>query len=117
MSSWFAWLLVLAAGVNSCIGNLMLKKSRLAAEEQGFWELLVSPWFLGGLAFYGVNVILFAKALERLPVSIAYPVLAGAGFALLTLAAGVLFTERLTLYQYAGVGLILVGIILLAGTS
>jgi len=64
---WTAWLLVLTAGINSCIGNLLLKKSRLVARgDEGLFDLLLSPWFIGGLLFYGINVILFAKALEKL---------------------------------------------------
>ena len=109
-----SWLLVLSAGVNSCIGNVLLKQSRLVAKDGGLVELMFSPWFLGGLAFYGINVILFAKALDHLPVSAAYPVLAGAGFALLGLASFWLFRERLGAVQVAGMVLIVVGIFLLA---
>ncbi|MDR1578249.1 MAG: hypothetical protein LBT86_08530 [Deltaproteobacteria bacterium] len=35
--------------------------------------------------FFGINVILFAKALDKLPVSVAYPVFAGLGFLLATI--------------------------------
>jgi len=113
-STWIAWLLVLLAGVNSCIGNLMLKQSRLKVMDHGLFALLTSPWFIGGLTFYGINVILFAKALEKLPVSAAYPVLAGSGFSLLTFSAWWLFKERLMLHQYIGLAAILFGIFLLA---
>ncbi|MCH2240911.1 MAG: SMR family transporter [Aquabacterium sp.] len=109
---WLAWGLVLAAGVNSCIGNLLLKRSRMDAPE-GLLGLLLSPWFIGGLAFYGVNVVLFAKALDRLPVSRAYPVLAASGFVLLALASSALFAERLGAVHVAGMVLIVIGIALL----
>ncbi|MDB6055276.1 MAG: small multidrug resistance family protein [Verrucomicrobiales bacterium] len=112
-SAKIAWLLVLAAGVNSCAGNLMLKRSRLH-HSGSFVTLLSSPWFMGGLLFYGVNVLLFAKALEKLPVSQAYPVLAGFGFALLVFSASYFFGERLGIRQWAGLGSVLVGIYLLA---
>lgn len=113
-AQWIAWLMVLAAGVNSCIGNLLLKKSRLVATDAGLGAMLLSPWFIGGLFFYGVNVILFAKALERLPVSQAYPVLAGAGFALLVFSASWIFGERLGVSQWAGLFAIMLGIYLLS---
>lgn len=109
-----SWLLVLAAGVNSCIGNLLLKQSRVAATDGGLAALLFSPWFIGGLAFYGINVILFAKALDNLPVSAAYPVLAAVGFALLGLASYWVFRERLGAMQVAGMALIVAGIFLVA---
>lgn len=108
-------LLVLAAGVNSCIGNLLLKWSRLSVPaDASTIEKLLSPGFLGGMMFYAVNVVLFAKALDELEVSIAYPILAGAGFALLAIASSFLFGEGLTLAKGAGIGLILVGISVLA---
>jgi multidrug transporter EmrE-like cation transporter len=108
------WLLILAAGVNSMIGNMLLKQSRIAGGSSPFVEQLVSPWFIGGLLFYAVNVVLFAKALDRLPVSAAYPVLAASGFALLAIASAIVFGERLSIAQYVGLGVTLAGIALLA---
>jgi multidrug transporter EmrE-like cation transporter len=109
-----SWLMVLAAGVNSCIGNLLLKQSRLVAPDGGLVALLFSPWFIGGLAFYGISVILFAKALDNLPVSAGYPVLAAVGFVLLGLSSYWIFHERLGAMQIAGMALIVVGIFLVA---
>lgn len=110
----FAWMLLILAGVISCVGNLLLKQSRLAAVEGGLKELLLSPWFIGGCAFYGVNVILFAKAMDRLPVNIAYPVLAGVNFALLAVSSALIFGERLGWMQGLGVAMIAAGILLAA---
>lgn len=109
-----SWLLVIAAGVNSCIGNLLLKQSQRTGGTNGLVGLLVSPWFLAGLTFYGVNVILFAKALENLPVSRAYPVLAGVGFALVAGSGSMLFGERFHGPHITGLILILLGIVLIA---
>ena len=108
------WLLVLAAGLNSCVGNLLLKKSRLVATSPGLLPLLFSPWFIGGLFFYAVNVVLFAKALDKLPVSIAYPALAASGFALLVFSAAWIYGERLGANQVVGLAAVLIGIWLLA---
>jgi multidrug transporter EmrE-like cation transporter len=110
-----AWFYLVLAGLNSCLGNLCLKYSRLhAATDALWWQKLLSPWFVAGLFFYVVNVVLFAKALDRLPVSIAYPVLAATGFALLTAASSFFFGERLSGLQYLGLALILGGIALMA---
>lgn len=112
MSTTLAWLLVFAAGINSCIGNLLLKKARMGGET-GLVAMLLNPYFLGGMCFYGVNVVLFGKALERLPVSSAYPVLAASGFALLIVAAVILYKEPFGWNQAIGVGAILFGILML----
>lgn len=113
-SSWGAWTLIFTASVNTCIGNLLLKQSRIESSDSGLVSLLVSPWFLSGLVFYGINVVLFAKALEKLPVSTAYPVFAGIGFGLLAIAGNLFFKEHLSLNQLVGLGLILAGIIIMS---
>lgn len=109
-----AWLLIVGAGLNSCIGNLLLKKARIVAPDSDIFTMMFSPWFIGGLIFYAINVVLFAKALDALPVSIAYPALAGIGFTLLTAAAWWLYGEQLAAPQYLGIALVLFGIVLLA---
>jgi multidrug transporter EmrE-like cation transporter len=108
------WSLVFLAGINTCIGNLLLKKSRLVATDSSLLSLIFSPWFIGGLLFFGVNVIIFTKSLDKLPVSVAYPVLAGLGFALLAVSGNWIFGERLGWSQFIGVGLILIGIIIVS---
>ena len=108
------WFLVLAAGINTCIGNLLLKQSRLVAKDLRLISMFFSPWFIGGIMFFGINVILFTKALEKLPVSAAYPVLAGLGFSLLAITSNLFFGERLNYSQWFGAGTILAGIIIMS---
>lgn len=114
MSLTLAWNLVFAAAVNNCVAGLLLKQSRLSVPDGGFISLILSPWLIAAMVFYGINVVLFAKALDRLEVSAAYPVLAGLGFGLIVVFSRWLFGERLELNQLLGVGLILVGIVLVA---
>ncbi|MBD2413775.1 small multidrug resistance protein [Nostoc calcicola FACHB-389] len=109
-----AWGLVFIAGINTCIANLLLKRSRLEAPDPGLFSLLFSPWFIGGLVFFGINVIIFAKALDKLPVSAAYPVLSGMGFGLIAVGSNYFFGERLALNQYIGLAVILTGIIIMS---
>lgn len=112
--SWKEWSFVFAAGINTCIGNLLLKQSRRVSNDPDLISILLSPWVVGGLLFFGINVILFTKALEKLPVSAAYPVLAGLGFSLLAIFSGILFGERLNLSQWIAVSMILAGIIIMS---
>lgn len=112
--NWLPWFLLLMAGVNTCIANLLMKHSRLVAPDPGLTSLLLSPWLMAGLVFLGINVVLYTKALDRLPVSVAYPVLTGFGFGLLTLSSYWLFGERLTGTQWFGVTLTFAGIILIS---
>ena len=118
-STFIAWLLIFIAGISSCIGNLFLKYSSLnipppIARSSTFFDLLTNIYFITGLVFYGINVILFAKALEILPVSIAYPGLAGLGFLFLVIASYYIFDERLSYINLLGVLLIFLGLVLLS---
>ncbi|MEL7037906.1 MAG: SMR family transporter [Cyanobacteria bacterium J06592_8] len=108
------WTFLLIAAVNNSMGSLLLKKSRLVATDNSLVGLLFSPWFIAGLCVYGINVIFFAKALEKLPVSAAYPVFAGIGFGLISVASGWFFGERLGINQWIGLGMILAGIIMMS---
>ena len=107
------WLLVILAGLNSTMGNLLLKKS---SDFVGMvmWSFIpCNIWFFLGLSFYGINVLLFAKALQTLGVATAYPVLAGVSFVFLSLASYLVFGEKLVIIQYVGIAVILFGIFLL----
>lgn len=109
-----AWLFVVAAGLLSTVGNLCLKKASVVSSGMNFIGLIFQPYFIGGMFFYGVNVILFATALQYLAVSKAYPVLAAIGFSTLSILAAVVFREVLSLTNYVGLLVIVVGIFMVS---
>lgn len=109
-----AWLFVVTAGLLSTVGNLCLKKASVASSGMNFIELIFQPYFIGGMFFYGLNVILFATALQHLDVSKAYPVLAAIGFSTLSILAAIVFRESLSIANYVGLFVILMGIFLVA---
>ncbi|MBT4922836.1 MAG: QacE family quaternary ammonium compound efflux SMR transporter [Rickettsiales bacterium] len=108
-------ILVLIAGINSTIGNLLLKYSRITTAEETSWMLkLLSPYFVGAIFFYVINLVIFAKALDYLPVSVGYPILASSGFALLSVASFLIFKETFGIWQISGLIAITIGMILIA---
>jgi multidrug transporter EmrE-like cation transporter len=107
------WLLMTASACCNSAGSIMLKQSRLVAANSSFLATLLSPWFLAALVIYSIGLLLFAKALDRLPVSIAVPFSTGFGFVLTTILSHYLFGERLTVHQLAAVSLILAGAIVI----
>jgi len=108
------WIYLLFAAIGSTIGNLLIKQSRLVVDKGDFLSLVLQPYFIAGLIFYGISVILFAKSLDVLKVSVAYPVLAASGFSLLVIAAQVFIGEYLSTKQYLGLIIVIVGVFLLA---
>jgi len=107
--------LVVIASANSTIGNMLLKVSReKLVPEHSILSGYLSPWFIGALFFYGVNVMVFAKALDYLPVHIGYPILAGCSFIMLNVASWIFFGDKLTLTQLIGLCITMLGIFLLS---
>ena len=106
------WVILVIAGINASLGNVFLKKSQMNSMSSDLISNVMSLWFLGGLMFYGVNVILFAKALKVIPVSVAYPVLAGVGFFSTSILAIFYFDESMSLHKITGIILILIGMMI-----
>ena len=77
--------------------------------------ILGSPVLLVGLVCFGCNAFLYMYALQSktLQISIAYPIMVGGGYAIISVAAYFLpsLQERLSPGQWVGVALILAGVL------
>jgi multidrug transporter EmrE-like cation transporter len=71
------------------------------------------PHIVSGLGCYVVSVAIWIMALSRVEVSIAYPMLS-IGYVVNALAAYYLFGESFTAAKIAGIGVIILGVVLLA---
>jgi multidrug transporter EmrE-like cation transporter len=81
----------------------------------GLVRLLLRHWILLlGLFCFAANIVFYAFALQKLPISIAYPIMVACGFAIIVSVAGFLLKERLTVLQWVGVAAILFGVVLVA---
>ncbi len=77
------------------------------------WKLATEPHIAGGLGCYVLSVVVWILALSRVEVSIAYPMLS-IGYVVNALAAWYLFGEAVTLTRLAGIGIIIVGVYIVA---
>jgi multidrug transporter EmrE-like cation transporter len=68
---------------------------------------------IGGLSLYGLSVITWIAGLSRVDVSIAYPLLS-LGYVVNAIAAYFLFGEALTPQRLLAIGIILIGVYILA---
>lgn len=71
------------------------------------------PHILGGLLCYAVSVVVWIMALSRVEVSVAYPMLS-LGYVVNAIAAYYLFGEAVGGMRLAGIGVIIVGVLLVA---
>lgn len=77
------------------------------------WQLGTNLPIIGGLCLYGISVITWIAGLSRVDVSIAYPLLS-LGYVVNALAAYLLFGEIISWQRALGIGIILIGVYILA---
>jgi multidrug transporter EmrE-like cation transporter len=102
----------LFAGVLLNAGAQLLLKAGTNAEPLGL-RLAIEPHILGGLACYVVSVVVWVIGLSKVPVSIAYPMLS-IGYVINAIAAYYLLNETVTPLRLAGIGVIIVGVYIVA---
>ncbi|MEW6694708.1 MAG: SMR family transporter [Pseudomonadota bacterium] len=98
------WLLLALAIVAEVIGTSALKAS------DGFTRLMPSLIVVAG---YAVSFYCLSLALRHIPVGITYAVWSGLGIVLITVAAFVLYGQRIDLAGWIGMGLIVAGVLVL----
>ena len=120
--TWAAFGLVLTGVLLNAIAQLALKAS---VSDTGIisldlQSLLISAgslatnlWLWLGLICYAISVVVWILALSRVDVSIAYPMLS-IGYIVNAVAAWHLFDEPMNLGKVVGIGIIIVGVYILA---
>ena len=98
------WVYLLLAIVSEVVATSALKSS------ESFSRLWPSVLTVVG---YGVAFYLLSLTLRELPVGIAYAIWSGVGIVLVSLAAVVLFGQKLDLPALIGMGLIVAGVIVI----
>jgi len=103
--------LLLKAGARS-VGQISLADGS-AALWRTAGSLALHPGILGGLACYAISVVVWIVALSRVEVSIAYPMLS-IGYVVNAALAWWLFGEQLNMQRWLGIGVIIIGVVLVA---
>ena len=118
---WF--LVVLSAGLQVC-GTLLLRSGvdraggfadRVAEVPQGIVRLISEPVFDIGFVLYGLAAVVWFQVLSTQPLSLAYPVLVSLTFFFVTVGAMAIFQEAVTARKFAGLAVILIGILIIGG--
>jgi multidrug transporter EmrE-like cation transporter len=104
--------LLLKAGVNA-VGRFAFSAENVVPIGL---KLATQPPIAAGLACYVVSVVVWILGLSRVDVSVAYPLLS-MGYVVNALAAWWLFGEVITLERAVGIGVILIGVYLVARSA
>jgi len=116
----FSWLLM--GVILNALAQLGLKiATQTTGAIEGNWRgvnlaarhLATSPAFWLALAAYGISVGVWLVGLSRLPLSQAYPVLS-IGYIIAALLAWGVLGETVSLERWAGIGLIIAGVLLVS---
>jgi multidrug transporter EmrE-like cation transporter len=120
--TWAAFGLILTGVLLNAVAQLALKASVsdtgiIEFDMQSLWtsagSLVTNVWLWVGLICYGISVVIWILALSRVDVSIAYPMLS-IGYIVNAIAASHLFDEPLGIGKVVGIGVIIVGVYILA---
>lgn len=113
--------LVMISVVCGIVGQIALKAgmtqvgqigaSSLAQPTDILVRVASSPFIIGGLVLYGLGAVSWLAVLSRVPLSLAYPLLA-IGYIVIPLLAWLLFRESLSPLRWAGILVIALGVIL-----
>jgi multidrug transporter EmrE-like cation transporter len=114
--------LILAGVVLNALGQLLLKAGTNAIGHFEFsganvvpvgMKLALQPYIVTGVVCYLVSLVVWLMALSRVEVSIAYPMLS-IGYVINAVAAWYLFGEAVTPMRMLGIGIIVVGVYVVA---
>ena len=101
--------LLLKAGTNA-VGQFEFSAANIVPVGM---KLALEPHIMGGIGCYVVSVVVWVLGLSRVEVSIAYPMLS-IGYVLNAVAAWYLFGEAVTVTRLIGIGIIILGVYIVA---
>ncbi|KNH05102.1 Permease of the drug/metabolite transporter (DMT) superfamily [Candidatus Burkholderia brachyanthoides] len=101
--------LLLKAGVNA-VGHFEITPANIIPVG---WKIATQLPIIGGLTCYVFSVVVWIVGLSRVDVSIAYPMLS-LGYVVNAFAAWYLFGEVMSVQRLVGIGIILIGVVVLA---
>lgn len=117
-----AILFVLGAVLLNTVGQIVMKAGATSLASlnfsltnlpQVFLTILKSPLMMSALTLYGLSAIVWIMALSKMDLSQAYP-MTSIGYILTALIGVMAFGEVMTLNRLVGLGLILIGVLVLA---
>lgn len=116
------WSLIFTGVFLNAVAQLLLKAGTNAVGHFHFttenivpigWKLATQPAILGGMTCYAVSLVVWIMALSRVEVSVAYPMLS-VGYVLNAVAAWYFLGESVTPLRLLGIGIIILGVYLVA---
>lgn len=100
--------LSLKAGTNA-VGHFEFQSQNIIPVGM---QLAFQPYIVGGMVCYAISLVVWIMALSRVPVSVAYPMLA-IGYLINALVAWQWLGEALSAQKLLGISFIIIGVVLI----
>jgi small multidrug resistance pump len=88
-------------------------KAYVVEKSHSILDMISSLPIYLAVIFFGINFLFYAKSLQTLKISTAYPVVVGMSAVIIIFLSFMFLNERLSLVQICGVGLIIAGVALI----
>ena len=106
---------VIVSALLNAAGQVLFKAARSAHPDVALSSLFAYREIWAGLAVYGLSSVCWLWVLARAPLSFAYPILS-LTFPIVLAASAIFFSELILPLRWMGVGMIMVGVSVLART-
>ncbi len=114
------WLMLVVALVLNALANILIKAGMRNYTGGVSMEMVLymmkNPFVIFGLLSFGGAFVGYSLVLSRMDLSVAYPIMTGAGFAIVAMVSALWFSEGFPLWKILGIVLIGIGIWLVAGS-
>jgi small multidrug resistance pump len=114
------WLFVLGGIICNASASITIKLATNRADSSASNKLIaaiLSPMGIGGVFLYGMALLFYIKALDKLPLSIAHPLMTACPLAIVSCYAVTQLGESFNAYKAFGFAAIITGVVLLAISS
>lgn len=111
------WLILLAGVASNASASVLIKYAvsgsrKFPSFSDPLAALMNWPFWLG-LSLYGVAFLLYALALQSLPLNTAHPILTAGSICVVAILSKTLFGEVFHISTVVGVALIVIGVVIL----
>lgn len=115
---------ILISTALNVIGQIILKQGMkelgpISLTDRGLFDILLSiatnPFIIVGMAVFAASVLFWLVGLSRVPLSFAYPFVS-LSFVMIVIGSALILGESVKLVQVGGVGVICLGVLLVAAS-
>jgi multidrug transporter EmrE-like cation transporter len=107
------WLMLIGSIAFNITGNVLVKAFSARPDVHGIPNYFSLP-FVCGVAAFGIGVLLYGRALQQIPIVLAYPIQVGTCVLVIALVAVTGFGERFGMQTLLGIILVMSGIAVLS---